>query len=476
MNVTAWQDVRRIWTVATAQRNPQGVKWGGRLALLLGLALAMAKLAGLLPRTGFWKGELLVAAGWFALMWMGLFLPASVLMNSAPNARLVPRLRRRLLQMGAGSWAIVTVGSTLAFGSWGAFPLFAAYTLGVLLERAGIRSAASLVVLAPLWPLLSDRLPAPLVQAVTSTSGLLALSVLSVLAAAWGLLRLYPAGGDRHLDGRGQLVERVGRTRNPEIARSRNPAWLNGLTYLPALQRDCLVARPGTLLLHALGPVVHWSAWIPAMAIILLFTLALSAFLAFGDVAMPPNIAHGVLGTVLVVLNSLVMLGSAKFVQAMRTTQGEQALLRLTPLAGDAALLNRRLADAITKAALLDWVMVTAVLLTAAWVAGADAAILLRQFALSCLGAMLAATGLLGDFARSLPAASWRQFLMIVLLGGGGAALQWMALGSLFWLVFALASMMGTAVLLGAARSRMIAAPPAYPAERIEPTVQKVTQ
>jgi hypothetical protein len=160
----------------------------------------------------------------------------------------------------------------------------------------------------------------------------------------------------------------------------------------------------------------------------------------------------------------------------MRTTQGEQALLRLTPLAGQAALLNRRLADAMTKAALLDWTMLTAVLLTAAWVAGADGDILLHQFALGCLGTLLAATSLLGDFARSLPSATWRQFLMIVLLSGGGAALQWQALGSLFWFGLALASLGGATLLLRAARRRMLAAPPAFPAERMEDSLYEVKQ
>jgi hypothetical protein len=474
MNLTAWQDVRLIWTMATTCRNPQGVKWGGRLALLLALALAMAKLAGLLHKTSFWKSELLIAVGWFALVWMGLFLPATVLMNSAPNARLVPRLRRRLLQMGAGSWAIVTAGPALAFGSWSAYPLFAAYMLGVMLGRAGIRPAMPLIVLAPLWPLMSARLPAPLVDAVTSTPGLLALSLVLVLCAAWGMGRLYPAGGDRHLDGRGQVIERIGRAENPEIARSRGVAFLNRFAYVPALQRDCLLGKPDTLLQHALGPAVHWSAWIPGLAIMLLFTLAVGAFLAFSGAEMPPDVAHGVLNTVLIVLNSLVVLGSAKFRQAMRTTQGEQALLRLTPLAGQAALLNRRLADAMTKTALFDWIMVTAVLLAAAWVAGADAAILLRQFALSCLGGMLAATFLLDDFARSRLVFSWRQSLMVLLLSGGGAALQWIALGSLFWTGLALASLAGATLLLRAARRRMLAAPPAFPAERMETSLYEV--
>jgi hypothetical protein len=114
--------------------------------------------------------------------------------------------------------------------------------------------------------------------------------------------------------------------------------------------------------------------------------------------------------------------------------------------------------------------------LTAAWVAGADDALLLRQFAMICVGGMLMATGLLGDFARSLPAFSWRQFVMLIFLWGGGAALQWMDLGSLFWCGLALGSLAGAALLLRIGRRRMLAAPPAFPAERMEVSTYEAKQ
>ena len=467
MLATACKDVRWIATAATTWRNPQGVKLGGRMTLFAMLALGLAALAGLLPWPLFWRGELMIAVAWFALLWMTLYLPATVLMNSAPNARLVPRLRRRLLQMGAAGWLLVTLGATLTFGSWRVFPLFAAYMLGVMLQRAGMRSAATLVVFTAMWPLLSEQLPAPLVQAATGTASLFSLSVLLVLATAWALARLYPAGGDRHLDGREQVVTGIRRFESADKQPTPSWAWIDRLAYGPALRHACLRGKPGTLLLHALGPSVHWTAWIPGLGIIVLFILVLSAFLTSGGISAPHDMARGVLGTTLIVLNTLVILGSAKFSQALRTTQGEQALLRLTPLAGQAALLNRRLADAMMKSALFDWAMMTAVLLTAGWLFGADATMLLRQFALSCVAALLALTGLLGDFARALPSLSWRQLLAVVMLAGGGAALQRLALGSLFWVGLALASLAGAALVLRAAHRRMLAAPPAFPAERM---------
>jgi hypothetical protein len=51
-----------------------------------------------------------------------------------------------------------------------------------------------------------------------------------------------------------------------------------------------------------------------------------------------------------------------------------------------------------------------------------------------------------------------------------------MALGSLFWVGLALASLSGAALLLRAARRRMLAAPPAFPAERMENSLYGMKQ
>jgi hypothetical protein len=65
---------------------------------------------------------------------------------------------------------------------------------------------------------------------------------------------------------------------------------------------------------------------------------------------------------------------------------------------------------------------------------------------------------------------------MLIFLWGGGAALQWMDLGSLFWCGLALGSLAGAALLLRIGRRRMLAAPPAFPAERMEVSTYEAKQ
>jgi len=468
MNATAWQDYRRIWTATTSWRDPRQVEWIGRIALFLALAAGMARLAGVLERDRFWHMEVFVLVGWFAIVWMIYFLPASVLMNSAPNARLVPRQRRRLRQMAMAGWLFMTLGATLAFGTWAAFPLLAIYTLGVMLQRAGIRSAAVLVLLATIWPFLSTQLPPALLHAVVGQRGLVLESAALVLAAMWSLARLYPSGGDRHLDARERVVAGLARfdSRGTGAGARPAPSPISRFAYIPALQRDCRRGNPEALLMHALGPAGHWSVWVPGGAIVLLIALVMALLTSSGpsqgfveamDIAMSTATVMAVVST-------------AHFAQQLGRTRGEQALLRLTPLAGNAALLNPRLAAGMIKSALISWGMVTALIVLLAWAAGADAARLLRQFGLGCLGGQLAATWLLGDFARRLPSHAWWRFPVLASQAGANLGLAWCLarLGGSIWAWLVPISVIGAVALLLGSRRRMLVAPPAFPVARME--------
>jgi hypothetical protein len=248
-----------------------------------------------------------------------------------------------------------------------------------MLVRAGIRPAVALVVLAITWPFSSEYLPAGLLHAMTGTRGQVVESIVLVLAALWSLGLLYPAGGDRHLDGREQVVAGLGTIDTRSTVNRPRVSWTNRFAYIPALERDCWLRKPEALLMHAMGPVAHWSAWIPAAALILLITLGL-ALLRDGRV-FSHDFMDG-LGIGLSSATVIAVFSSAQFAQQLGKTRGEQALLRLTPLAGNTALLNRRLADGMTKAGLITWSMMTAILLLLAWVGGADTVGLLRQFGL----------------------------------------------------------------------------------------------
>jgi hypothetical protein len=465
----AWRDYRSIWAAAVTGRDGNSRGWLNWLALLLMVGGLIARLAGLLPAAAFPRFEAGIAAGWLALIWMVQFLPASVLMNSAPNARLVPRQRRRLMQMGAGSWVLIAAGMTFACGSWRFFPLIAVYLLGMALLRTGMRQAVVLIILASNWPMMTRRLlPAELVAAMTSTAGLVIESVVLVLLSAWALLRLYPAGGDRHLEGHARQAATIKRYESRDMSSRQGASWSSRLAYGPALRRDCHKRRPATMLMHALGPAGHWTAWVAGAAIILAVGLALRLVpLMFGR-----PVAYGasdwMLGFGMSASTFMVMFSTAHLGYQLRKTGGEQALLRLTPLAGNTALLNRRLAAGLLKSGLGSWGMLVGVILLSAWLIGADGEILARYVGFCCLGGQLAMTGLLGDRGHSIPTYDWARFIKLALQAGCNLAIAFALsrLGGVFGVWLALIGAIGAVLVLALGWRNMLASAPAFPAGR----------
>ncbi|CAH0159117.1 hypothetical protein SRABI118_00714 [Massilia sp. Bi118] len=468
--MSAWRDYRSIWTAAVTGRDGNTGGWLNWLALLVMVCGLIARLIGLMPAAAFARFEAGAAAGWLVLIWMVQFLPASILMNSASNARLVPRQRRRLMQMAVGGWVLIAAGLTFACGGWRFFPLIATYLLGAALMRAGMRQALVLIITASNWPLISRRvLPVELVQAMTSRPGLAIESVALVLLSAWTLMRLYPAGGDRHLDDHGKVAATIKRVESREMAPRQGMSWGSRLAYGPALRHDCRQRRPAAMLMHALGPAGHWTAWVVGAATILAAALALRLVpLLFGR-----PVAYGgsdwLLGFGMSMATFMVMFSTAHLGYQLRKTGGEQALLRLTPLAGGTALLNRRLAAGLLKTALLCWGMLVGVILLSAWLIGANGEILARYVGFCCLGGQLAVTGLLGDLGRALPNYGWPRFMMLGLQAACnlGIAFALSLLGGVFAVWLALVGIIGAVLILVLGWRRMMASGPAFPAGRM---------
>jgi hypothetical protein len=175
---------------------------------------------------------------------------------------------------------------------------------------------------------------------------------------------------------------------------------------------------------------------------------------------------NGVLGT----LPFFVALSTAAFSQQIRKNTGEQSLLRLTPLAGNAALLNRRLALALLKNGLRTWAVLTGLIMLAAVVAaGAKGEVLAREAALCLLAGQVAMMELLGDFAvdggwtvpRALQAALLAVVELFVALGLAKLS------GTSLWTWLALIAVGAGAFQLHRAWRGMLAAPPAFPAGRM---------
>jgi hypothetical protein len=475
----ALQDFRMIWRAAAAQREAQGVRIMGLglgavgicAAILMASAAAMGTLGtvqGLRLLIGFASLPLV-------LVWSFLFVPGSIRMNSPANAWLLPRQRRRMLQMTTAYWLLVTAGMAFGIGHWIALPAVALSVLGLALLCAGNKYVVILLVLGGNWPWLSRVvLPPAWGDAATGGAAALVLAILVVPVAVWSLRWLYPARGDAYMARRADQIRRVSHFDQCSADKQpapEGPAALSRLPfYLVALRCDVKRADPAAMLMHALGPVAHWTAWIDGLATLLFMGGVARLLMTWShDAGVQPLVGLMTdVGPALLALT--IVFSTAQYGQQMRRTRGEQSLLRLTPLAGDTALLNRRLAGRVLRQALGCWAALTVVVLGVSLLLGAGPDALPRQLGLCSLAGQVAMMGLLGDYANGT--GGWHVKLGL----GAGAlagvqALVAVGLGRLTgttpwpWLIeIALAICL---VQLRFDWKRMLAAPPAFPADRL---------
>lgn len=421
-----------------------------------------------------------IAGLWLMLAWSAMFIPRAIMLHSAVNARLMPRQRRRLMGMAAAGWLLTIAPITFMLGTWAALPLVGMTVLGIAMILAGNMAGLVPVVLATNWPFASMvLLPPAAVEAISGRAGLLAASVIVLAGAVYCLRWMFPPGGDRHLDRRARQIERMQRVRNGgHSAQQLESGTMSGASvlrlYAFALRRDCGDAAqgrtrpdPGKMLMHAFGPGAHWSYWVASAGIILAIGAVVHVIIGWraGTSARAfAYITSGSLGGMV----SVIVMSTTQLVQALNRTPGEQALLRLTPLAGDRSLLNRRLATQILRYVLLVWAMLTAAILLANLMIGGSAGLLL-QAGFACLAGQVALTGVLGDHARG-----HGRHLGHVLLAGLLALFEaGLAIGAgwltrtpaAVWMIAIAVAV--TALQLRRGWRRMLAAPPAFPARRL---------
>jgi len=471
----ALRDVQVIWRAVAAQREPGALR---SLYLTAGAIGACALILAVLDDMDAMRMLRLfvgAAAGALALLWAFLFVPGSVRLNSPINAWLLPRQRRRLLQVTTVCWLLVTAATGFAIGSWGDLPLVALATLGLVLMTAGNKPVAWLLIAGGNAPwLLYFVLPPGWGDVATGKGATVVLGILVVPAAVWGLRWLYPAGGDAYLERRAGQLERVGRfdqCGEDEQPVQRDVAWPGNLPfYFTVWRRDLRRADPDAMLMHALGPAAHWTAWIANTVTLLIVGIAAHIILTWARDKVPQAFAAWLLNVAPPLLALTIAFSTAQYGQQLRRTQREQALLRLTPLAGNATLLNRRLAARLLRQALACWAAQTAAVLCVTFLVGADTATLLRQLGLCSLAGQAAMTGLLADYANAnggwnvalgLRAAGLAlvQVMVAVVMGGLTGTTPWP------WLVAVPLAV--CAILLRRGWRRMLAAPPAFPAGRM---------
>ncbi|TQK02704.1 hypothetical protein [Herbaspirillum sp. SJZ107] len=479
MMTRALRDYRALWRAATVQRVEGAPRLMRRLAILLLLGgagfLALAIVRGGLD--GWIAARLLLGLGtaWVALVWALLFVPGSALMNMASHARLVPRQRRRLMQMSGGGWLLLTLALTAVAADWTVLPLAGAYLLSfaVALASGNPRALLPIIVMGN-WGWLSRRvLPPGLGETLAGEPAMAVYTVLLVPVAAWTLRWMYPAGGDAHFARQDALRSNFARFEGiGGGTRSLEGGGATLRAYAAALRRDCRDGRrranPGRMLMHALGPSVHWSSWAGLVAVMLAVGIAIRLLVwQAGSAPQQGAAAHGV-GAGLGMLMLAILFSTAAFSQAIDRTRGEQALLRLTPLAGDTALLNRRLAGQLLRRGLGLWAGLTLAILCVSMLA-AGPGVLPIQFGLCCLAGQVAMMGLLGDHAGQggwRPALAWRAAGLALLELMAAAGLAWVS-GMPVWAWMAAVALAVAGFLLRRSWQGMLAAPVAFPARRL---------
>jgi hypothetical protein len=224
------------------------------------------------------------------------------------------------------------------------------------------------------------------------------------------------------------------------------------------------------MLMLALGPAVHWTASIVGtLALVSIGVGARMLTRSYGTDLQA--LVDGMANFIPSMLALSIAFSTAQYGQQLRRTRGEQALLRLTPLAGNAALLNRRLATQLLRQALAIWGLQSVAMLgvTLPFLTGPDA--LLRQIGLCCVAGQVAMMGLLDDYSsarggwnltKGLRAAALAAVQALVAAGLGALT------GTPAWPWLTGIALTVCAIVLRRDWRRMLAAPPAFPAGRMD--------
>jgi hypothetical protein len=332
--------------------------------------------------------------------WAGYFLPGAIKLNTPANARLVPALRRRLMQLTAGAWAAATllaallaVGTGLApslvlLGAGGGLATFALARTG---HWAGVAAQFGLFPLVAL----SRVIPASALDRLAHGAGLAAASLLMLAYGAFTLRTMFMNGGERHYALRERQKLQTERLTPKGQFREGKPNRVFTAVYLAALRRDCAGRDAGKLLGHLLGAREHWSGQLLALAVVTpVLGGALLALRFYDGDALRLMVANG--GWVVAASLMLVPLfdHERRNIRLMET-RGEQTLLRLAPaMPAGAAAFNRTLAGVQLRSAVLGWCLQAGAVGLLTLAAGAPASFYVLQLCLCCLTLPLIGTNL----------------------------------------------------------------------------------
>ena len=468
------KDYWLVWRMALSARSRADVLilgFTGFLTLLVAFLVMVMKDDVVLAA----GAGLRVAVGGAMMGWLLYFVPGAVKLNTPAVARLVPRLRRRLIESTVLAWICVIAFATLvslgtklspalvllATGTW-----IAAYGLGQSGHRAG---SWMQVAFAGVF-FFSQRWPPALVDGIQHGVGFAIAFLLMLAFAAYALQHMFMDGGDRHYVARVAQALQLERTTVDGQFRERRQGRFDASLYRWVLARDSAARDSARLLVHLLGARNHWVN----RAVVLVAILALAGVALFLMHARA-NAATQALVRDLGWLFALPLLLGALFDTEKRNmrikdTAGEQALLRMAPpLPAGASAFNRKVALALLRTALVEWAMLAGTVLCLGVMTGASAGNLFTQACLCCLTLPLVGATL-RDHAHRSGLLGWRLLVGFALSLTGSLALG-LAVERVSGLPYpvgaALVSMALAAALVARAFRRAESAPYAFPAGRL---------
>lgn len=474
MNATL-RDYALLWRAALAKRHARAN------AVLCALALLSACFVGLLV---WFKTSDPLAVGinglravFVVMMFAALmyFAPAAIRLNTPANAMLVPRMRRRLLQLTVLVWfTTVALSTLLALGT--SLPAhltflgvgFCCIMLGLAIS--GHTLGTWIQGLLPLVFVFGSSIPSAWVEPLGRAPVFALASLLLLALGACTLATMFPHGGDRHFGRQAARKLATDQMTVEGLARRPRTVRLGVWAYGAVLGRDCARRDGGALLMHVLGPGVHWTHRI--LPLVFFAAAAAGVLLALRTLASVDPLAALTNG-------SWVFASTALLVQVfdyqqrsirLAFTCGEQSLVKLAPgMPASAGVFNRQLARRLLQTSLVEWAVVSILMLCLLAVAGAPAPILAMQACVCFLALPLLATNLRDHARDSGSGGRWMFQWMLVALGLSffAGALMRQAFGLPLLQGAALASVLLSAMAVAWRWRRLAGAPHAFPVGRL---------
>ncbi|MES2125960.1 MAG: hypothetical protein V4463_01690 [Pseudomonadota bacterium] len=320
---------------------------------------ALGPLAVLAPLVAMWRsgdvGTATIAAAVPLTIlafgcWIG-FIGSLALQNTPVNAVLVPRARRLSLWLVpvlclAMSGALAGV-LALAFGHFAFFlAVFVLGMSGLGMMGNALHEGLLLFLLADFGITNAPHLMHTFDEAALSLPALL----LALAVAVYAARRLFPRGGERHWkrQARNEVARAIVAGEAKAVSQLPGPGGISLRVYGAVLRRDCQDRKArAALLLHALGPAVHWSTWLSNGALIM---AGLGAVLAVLKSPWVPVGASGlwsgmIAGGVIISASFMALLVEQAFGKRLAATVTEQGVLMLVPGMARGTALNRLLAS-----------------------------------------------------------------------------------------------------------------------------------